>query len=134
MADFPYQPVQDIFHRINSSYWGYHISILHHYISDLNIHILSSFRVVQPFVAFFFCRGEIACPIERVYFFKLDPQCPNAPWDVMGCQNHLSYFFFATCFKAPGVSLQGYGVSWEGSGALGCSKPPTFLALANRFF
>ena len=32
---------------------------------------------------------------------------PKAPWDVMGCQ-------VATCFKAPGVSLQGSGVSIGG--------------------
>ena len=32
---------------------------------------------------------------------------PKAPWDVMGCQ-------VATCFKAPGVSLGGSGVSIGG--------------------
>lgn len=68
MADSPYELVQDIFHRISSSYWGYHISILHHYISHLIIHIQSGFRVFQPFVDFFFQRRNFVSHWKGICF------------------------------------------------------------------
>ena len=45
----------------------------------------------------------------------VDVVYPKAPWDVMGCQ-------VATCFKAPGVSLGGSGVSIGGVRSLRVGK------------
>ena len=44
---------------------------------------------------------------SRVLPYNHLKQPPNSPWDVMGCQ-------VATCFKGPGVSLGGSGVSITG--------------------